>query len=230
MEDAPSGSSLPSEKPLARHVVHVERNMLSRLLYPNPVCLLSVADPSSNTRNVMTVTWLTPINNHGKFICSINCNRHTATFINEVGRHFVLNIPTAQQQALVLAIGGCSGATTDKFSSLNIETCDFACPRPLKRKLHGMSKKDLAAVDIPDSAASCVALKDCIAHILCRVHKVDVDDGHYIVTGVQLAANADARYWNGKTFGSTSPLDPPYLTFLGSKVFGQVTVLDDDTA
>ncbi|RHY58482.1 hypothetical protein DYB38_000499 [Aphanomyces astaci] len=135
MEVAPSGSSLPSEKPLARHVVHVERNMLSRLLYPNPVCLLSVADPSSNTRNVMTVTWLTPINNH----------------------------------------------------------------------------------------------KDCIAHILCRVHKVDVDDGHYIVTGVQLAANADARYWNGKTFGSTSPLAPPYLTFLGSKVFGQVTVLDDDT-
>ncbi|ETV97975.1 hypothetical protein H310_09280 [Aphanomyces invadans] len=212
---------------LPRHVIRIDRNMLSRVLYPNPVCLLSVADPLSNTRNVMTVTWLTPINNHGKFICSINCHRHTATFLNQVGRTFVLNVPTVQQQALVLAIGGCSGSTVDKFASLNIETCDVGWTpptRPPKRNKHGMSKKDLVEVDVADAAASCVALKDSIAHVLCRVEKVDVDDGHYIITAVELAAYVDARYWNGKTFGSTDA--PPYLTFLGSKVFGQVTPLE----
>ncbi|KAF0688321.1 Aste57867_20033 [Aphanomyces stellatus] len=207
-------------------VVQVERNMLSRLLYPNPVCLLSVADPSTNTRNVMTITWLTPINNHGKFICSINCKRHTATFINQVGRHFVLNVPTSAQQSLVLAIGGCSGATTDKFESLQIATCDVGWEtppvRPLKRK-HGLSKKDLLALDLADAAASCVALRECIAHTLCRVEKVDVDDGHYILTCVQLAAYVRATYWNGKTFAPLTPSDdPPYLTFLGSKTFGHV--------
>ena len=48
-------------------IVQVDKNMLSRLLYPNPVCLLSVQsgdDDASRRRNVMTITWLTPINNH----------------------------------------------------------------------------------------------------------------------------------------------------------------------
>ena len=54
----------------------------SRLLYPNPVCLLTTYDPATRERNVqlivpadikphklmsfqqvMTITWLTPINN-----------------------------------------------------------------------------------------------------------------------------------------------------------------------
>lgn len=37
--------------------------MLSRMLYPNPVCLLSVWDAVVAKAFVMTITWLTPINN-----------------------------------------------------------------------------------------------------------------------------------------------------------------------
>lgn len=46
--------------------VQVEKSMLSRVLYPNPVCLLSVqsaTDDPETSANVMTITWLTPINN-----------------------------------------------------------------------------------------------------------------------------------------------------------------------
>lgn len=43
--------------------VAVEKGMLSRVLYPNPVCLLSVWDAAERRGNVMTITWLTPINN-----------------------------------------------------------------------------------------------------------------------------------------------------------------------
>lgn len=46
-----------------REWVQVEKGMLSRVLYPNPVCLLSVWDAAQHKRNVMTITWLTPINN-----------------------------------------------------------------------------------------------------------------------------------------------------------------------
>lgn len=100
--------------------VQVERGMLSRVLYPNPVCLLSVWDATQHVGNVMTITWLTPINNQvclcislslstarvvatvhahteahkprmreqGGFICSVNCNRHTAKFIHTPGDVF----------------------------------------------------------------------------------------------------------------------------------------------
>jgi hypothetical protein len=42
----------------AKDVVEVNRMFLSRLLYSNPVCLLSTLP-----RNIMTISWLTPINN-----------------------------------------------------------------------------------------------------------------------------------------------------------------------
>jgi hypothetical protein len=56
-----------------RHSVIVERGMLSRLLYPNPVCLLLTSSP----RNVMTITWITPVNNKGEFFFSMHQNRFT---------------------------------------------------------------------------------------------------------------------------------------------------------
>lgn len=43
--------------------VAVEKGMLSRMLYPNPVCLLSAWDAAAAKAFVMTITWLTPINN-----------------------------------------------------------------------------------------------------------------------------------------------------------------------
>lgn len=43
--------------------VAVDRGMLSRLLYPNPVCLLSVRSKDGGARSLMTITWLTAINN-----------------------------------------------------------------------------------------------------------------------------------------------------------------------
>jgi hypothetical protein len=43
-------------------VLVTAQNLLSRFLYPNPVCLLTSRDDESSV-NVMTISWLTPINN-----------------------------------------------------------------------------------------------------------------------------------------------------------------------
>ncbi|OQR82615.1 hypothetical protein ACHHYP_15712 [Achlya hypogyna] len=225
--DATTADAAPSAE---ASIVQVDKNMLSRLLYSNPVCLLSVleqddaiAEGAPRRRNVMTITWLTPINNHGKFICSMNCKRHTAQFVNAHGKLFVLNIPTKTMETQILAIGGCTGADGDKFDALGLATCPpgWAPLRPLKRK-HGMSKKDLRDADLYDAAAACIALTPCIAHIICRVETVAVDDGHYILTCTQVAAWVKDNYWNGKHFAPKSPADAPYLTFLGTKVFAAV--------
>lgn len=58
----------PAAAPKRREWVQVEKGMLSRVLYPNPVCLLSVWDAAQRTRNVMTITWLTTINNQ---VCTL---------------------------------------------------------------------------------------------------------------------------------------------------------------
>jgi len=48
---------------VAGDMTRVDKGMLARLLFPNPVCLLSSRGGASDVRNVMTITWLTPINN-----------------------------------------------------------------------------------------------------------------------------------------------------------------------
>ena len=56
----PSTTCLPDEE----DVVRLQGSMMCRLLYPNPVCLLSTVHPDTFRLNVMTITWLTPIDNH----------------------------------------------------------------------------------------------------------------------------------------------------------------------
>ena len=66
----------------ANEFVHLQdAKSFSRLLYTNPVCLLATLNPSATptpTRNVMVISWLTPTNNSGKFVMSVNKRRHTA--------------------------------------------------------------------------------------------------------------------------------------------------------
>uniref|UniRef100_K3X1J9 Uncharacterized protein n=1 Tax=Globisporangium ultimum (strain ATCC 200006 / CBS 805.95 / DAOM BR144) TaxID=431595 RepID=K3X1J9_GLOUD len=223
--------------------VPVEKSMLSRVLYPNPVCLLSVRrltdgdendeDHGKRQANVMTITWLTPINNQGGFLCSLNCNRYTAKYLQTPGSIFVLNVPVRGMEELVLAIGGCSGANVDKFERLGIATCapggrtlTAAAPsdgvRAVKTKKQKLSKQELAKQAIADAASKCVAILGCAAHVLCRVETIQADDGHYILRCTQMAAWCREDYWNGKNFIPKSPSSEPYLTFLGSQVFGYV--------
>jgi hypothetical protein len=61
----------------------------SRPLYPNPVCFLCFSHDDHDRAisgkkeegNVMVVSWLTAINNGGKFIMSLNKRRHTAQLL-----------------------------------------------------------------------------------------------------------------------------------------------------
>ncbi|EGZ07222.1 hypothetical protein PHYSODRAFT_565275 [Phytophthora sojae] len=182
--------------------VAVDRGMLSRLLYPNPVCLLSVRSKDGGARSLMTITWLTAINNQGGFICSMNATRHTAKFMNQSGAVF-------GTLELVLAIGGSTGADADKFEQLHVAVCapgggelqpatstsdDQVEAETKKRKL---SKKELARQEIANAAAQSIALQDCVAHLLCRVETVTEDDGHLLLRtpGPDLALQQVAVGW-----------------------------------
>ena len=104
--------------------VVVKATSLNRILYTNPVCLLtSVARrPSSSSgavvseefpprENVMTITWLTPTDTNGGLFLSMHADRHTVQNVLAT-RRFVLNIPVAGMEELAKAIGKCSGRDT----------------------------------------------------------------------------------------------------------------------
>ena len=82
-----------------------EKQMLSRLLYPNPVCMLTTpGHAATGGPNVMTISWLTPLNNSGAIVLSVNCKRHSARKL-QACPEFVLNVPAHGFEDTVLAIG-----------------------------------------------------------------------------------------------------------------------------
>ena len=130
--------------PTPRQWIHLtEKKELSRLLYPNPVCFLSTCSSSppphhpaegaesrptlseaAKRRNVMVLSWLTATNNSGRFMFSINRNRHTASALIPIdessgkartGVEFVLSCPVRGMEQLVIDVGGTSGKWGSKF-------------------------------------------------------------------------------------------------------------------
>eukprot|EP00736_Rhodelphis_marinus_P005867 Rmarinus@m.3503 len=211
--------------------IHIkERLMLSRLLYTNPVCILTVKNDVSE--NAMTISWLTPINNKGFFIASMNQRRHTATLIGTTD-YFVLNVPVRGMEETVRRIGGCHGnLSKNKLEDLAVETCkpgwddtwlqkllrEFESDPPSRKRLQRMQ----AYQENFDDTMKCVAVKQCVAHLMCRVHRKAEDDGHWLLTCSIDFAFVLPSYWNGKHFGPVSEDYPPYLTFLGAGRFGYV--------
>jgi flavin reductase (DIM6/NTAB) family NADH-FMN oxidoreductase RutF len=101
--------------------VRVKEAHFARLLYTNPVCLLtssaanlrsaSASLPATGAlRNVMTVSWLAPTSNRGEFVMTLHAARYTARLVHAEGHRFVLSVPVRGMEALVKSIGACSGS------------------------------------------------------------------------------------------------------------------------
>ena len=124
--------------------------MLSRLLYTNPVCMLTTND--GQKKNIMTISWLTTANNNVITVKSIYSNisarawsfcqwKNLVTLrlylkdakslvnfiINITFVHLpfcqVLSVPVKGNEEMVLNIGKHTGHKTDKFKELNIPLC-----------------------------------------------------------------------------------------------------------
>lgn len=108
-------------------VVRVPDAFSSRPLYPNPVCILSTwrepaAGVGPNEVNLMTISWLTPINNQGGFCCAMNQFRYSAQLLTS-NPIFCLSVPVRGMEALVLRIGSCTGRRRSKPHELAVPLC-----------------------------------------------------------------------------------------------------------
>ncbi|KND01685.1 uncharacterized protein SPPG_03480 [Spizellomyces punctatus DAOM BR117] len=221
--------------------VQVAKHMLSRLLYPNPVCFLTTVAPQTSSsdgndanavcgwrRNIMTISWLTPLDNHGHFICSMKSTRYSHTMLLSTNV-FVLNVPVKGMESLVTAVGACSGAVVgDKFDHLNIQICapgwisDGEWPSSSSK-----TSLEQAPPSTPKSAKQkaipthhpVLAIPSCAAHLICRVEERQERYGHDILYCVIDQGFVKQEYWDGRNFAPTSESVPPFLSFLGTKRF-----------
>ena len=167
-------------------------------------------------RNVMTISWLTPMNNNGTIILSMNQKRHTAKHI-VVGAQFVLNIAVEGHEDLLKRVGGCSGANVRKCVELPLPTCHVGW-------LSGPASPRARKQDDPshDEWEDVFALYDCPAHIQLVVREVNPLEGHLIIIAQTTKCWVQSTYWDGKTFGAMEESTPAHLSFLGSGMFASV--------
>jgi flavin reductase (DIM6/NTAB) family NADH-FMN oxidoreductase RutF len=105
--------------------VRVKQAHLARLLYTNPVCLLTSSVQNLKLggtplpaqllargalRNVMTVSWLSPTSNRGEFVLSMHAARYSARLVHAPGHRFTLSVPVRGMESLVKQIGSRSGS------------------------------------------------------------------------------------------------------------------------
>jgi len=64
----PAQAAAPPTEVTAEGVVRVPAAFLSRPLYPNPVCLLASRRPRGGAVNLMTISWLTAVDNAGGLV------------------------------------------------------------------------------------------------------------------------------------------------------------------
>lgn len=95
------------------------------LLEPGPVVLVTTAQ--KGRANVMTLSWLTPMEFEPPLVGMVLSNRNYSFAALKATKQCVINIPTVELGKQVVAVGNSSGRRLDKFAAFGLT------PRPAKR-------------------------------------------------------------------------------------------------
>jgi len=157
---------------LESNKAEVDLDMAYRLLHPMHTVLVSCIDKTGKA-NIITLAWAMPTSiNPPLVVLSIAPKRHSYRMIEETGE-FVVNIPTMEIVNQSLFCGRISGAKVDKF-------------------------KDAPLTPTPAKKVKAPIIKECVAHLECKlVQKIATGD-HTLFVGEILAA-----YVNKEIFSQT---------------------------
>lgn len=136
-----------------------------RILFTNPLCALITAN-ADGTHNGMTVSWLTPSDNHATFLMALNKFRHTRANLTR-DAHFSLSVAVEGMETMLLALASESGkdetASGGKLARLGFALVTTASDDEQRPKLRArVDAAWVAARSLPSLAAS-------PARLLCRV-------------------------------------------------------------
>mmetsp|Transcript_16485 Transcript_16485/g.26446 ORF Transcript_16485/g.26446 Transcript_16485/m.26446 type:complete len:433 (+) Transcript_16485:3-1301(+) len=206
--------------------------------------LIQLAEGGSS-RNVMVLSWLTPTNNEGAFICALHKRRFSADCLAARG-HFALNIPVQGMEALVLKVGDVTGKISDKFKLIDglkfVELGTFTEKTDKKRRQSGeanakkakssaaansfaaLEEESAGALQERALAGDEAGISGCVAQLECRVVKMtDADDGkHHLVSAQIMRAWVHPNYWNEKHFIPNNAKLPALMSFIGASRFAYI--------
>ena len=145
--------------------INIEFSSAYRLLHPMHAVLVSCVGKTGEP-NVLPLAWVMPTSRDPALVAvSVAPSRYSHTLIEET-REFVINIPTVDIVKETLACGRTSGKNHDKFSETGLT------PLPARK------------VKAP-------IIKECIAHLECKLHNQFKTGDHTIFVGEIIEAYAD---------------------------------------
>lgn len=132
------------------------------LMEPGPVVLVTTQDGQKD--NIMTISWTMVMDFTPVFAIVTGEWNHSFAALRK-NRECVIAIPTIDMLDMVVGIGTCSGADTDKFAKFKLTPVQGKVVRP-------------------------PLIKECLANIECKV--TDIIEKHNIVVLEAVAAHIDS--------------------------------------
>ena len=152
--------------------VGVPSSSTYRLLHPRLVVLVSCVDEAGKA-NVITLAWSMPVSiNPPIVVISIAPKRYSHQLIEKT-REFVVNVPTMDIVRETLFCGRRSGKTYDKF-------------------------KETRLTPLPAKMVQPPIIKECVAHLECKLHQQITIGDHTLFIGRVLTAYADDGVFDKK--------------------------------
>jgi flavin reductase (DIM6/NTAB) family NADH-FMN oxidoreductase RutF len=182
-------------------------------------------DAHSGRDNAMVISWLSPVNNRGTLMLSINRKRHSSAWVLQ-RRCFALAVATTELEDALLRVGACSGKDTDKLGGdaplVRITTVPLTAQSTQK---HTKKHKGCRHTEIHVVAGS-------VALLHCHVTQLsaNVDEQHWVIFAQVQACYADQRYWNGTVLAPINKHLPKLISFLGSQRFAAIDATDNHDA
>jgi flavin reductase (DIM6/NTAB) family NADH-FMN oxidoreductase RutF len=169
--------------------VNVEFSSAYKLLHPMHTVLVSCVGKAGKP-NVLPLAWAMPTSLDPALVAvSVAPDRYSHGLIEETGE-FVVNLPTVDIIKETMACGRNSGKTSDKFAETGLT------PSPARK------------VKAP-------IVKECVAHLECKLHSQFKTGDHTIFVGEVVAA-----YANRGVFTDTYDIDKSRMLYhLGGNVF-----------
>lgn len=163
-----------------------------RLLHPMHTVLVSCIGKTGKP-NIITLAWAMPTSINPPLVAiSLRPDRHSFTLIQET-KEFIVNIPTMEILNETLFCGRRSGRDHDKF-------------------------KETSLTPLPAKKVKAPIIKECIAHLECKLHSQFITGDHTIFVGEIVAAYADKE-----TFTEEYNLEKAKMVFhLGANNFTTV--------
>ena len=133
------------------------------LIEPGPVVLVTTCEGNKN--NIMTISWTMVLDFTPMFAITTGAWNYSFAALQRT-KECVIAIPTVDLLDVVVGIGTCSGADTDKFAKFKLTA-------------------------LPGKRVKAPLIKECLANIECKV--VDLIEKHNIVVLEALAAYEISR-------------------------------------